>query len=57
MRVGEVEGGAVAANVDELPHTIWAVIRLHAVVTAPLPNLILLDMIGFDRDPQSPFFW
>jgi len=26
VRVGEVEGGAVAANVDELPHTICAVI-------------------------------
>ena len=59
MRVGEAEGGAVAANEDELPLTICAVIRLHAVVTAPL-NLILLVMIGFrpgsNRDPQSPFF-
>ena len=34
VRVGEAEGGAVAAKLDELPHTIWAVIiRLHAAVS------------------------
>ena len=57
MRVSEAEGGAMVANEDELPHTIYArsVIRLHAAVTAPL-NLILLVMIGFrPGSPRSPF--